>query len=68
MKQAAKQKDYKKRTDDGYPIQSFRSLLKDLGTLCRNYANAQSAQFSILTTPTRLQRRVFELLSLGPIT
>jgi len=62
--QAAKQKDYGKRTDDNYPVQSFRSLLKDLGTMCRNYAKAQSVEFSILTTPTPLQQRVFELLGI----
>lgn len=66
--QAAKQKDSEKRTNDDYPVQSYRSLLKDLSTMCRNYANAQSAEFSILTTPTRLQRRVFELLGLAAIT
>jgi transposase len=63
--QDAKRKDNAKRTDDGYPVQSFQSLLKDLGTLCRNYATAQSSQFSLLTTPTRLQRRAFELLRLA---
>ena len=66
--QAAKLKDSEKRTNDDYPVQSYRSLLKDLGTMCRNYANAQSAEFSILTTPTRLQRRVFELLGLTDTT
>lgn len=62
---AAKRKDNAKTTDDGYPVQSFRSLLKDLATLCRNYATVQSSQFSLLTTPTRLQRRAFELLGLA---
>ncbi len=62
---AAQHKDNKKKTHDGYPVQSFRSLLKDLGTLCRNYAEAQSSEFSILTKPTRLQRRVFDLLGLA---
>jgi transposase len=61
---AAQRKDQQQRTDDDYPVQSFPSLLKDLGTLCRNYAQAQNAEFSLLTTPTRLQRRVFELLGI----
>lgn len=61
---AAQQKDVTKTTDDGYPVQSFRSLLKDLCTLCRSRATAQNAEFSILTNPTRLQRHVFELLGI----
>jgi hypothetical protein len=62
--ESARRKDANKRTDDNYPVQSFRSLLKDLGTLCRNYAKAKSSEFSILTTPTRLQRRAFQLLGI----
>lgn len=62
---AAGQKEITRRTDDDYPVQSFRSLLKDLGTLCRNYATAQSSEFSLLTTPTRLQRRVCDLLGIA---
>jgi hypothetical protein len=62
--EAAKRKDNSKRTKDGYPVQSFRSLLRDLGTLCRNYALAKGSEFSILTTPTNPQRRVFELLGI----
>jgi transposase len=63
--QAAKTKDAQKRTSDNYPVQSFRSLLGDLGTLCRNYATANDNEFTIVTTPTRLQRRVFDLLGLS---
>ncbi len=63
---AAKQKDKERRTTDGYPVQSFRSLLKDLGTLCRNHAKARGADFSVLTTPTQLQRRIFDLLGVAP--
>lgn len=63
--QAAKEKDRTRRTSDQLPVQSFQSLLKDLGTLCRNYATARNAEFPILTDPTPLQRRVFELLKLN---
>jgi transposase len=61
---AAQRKDHQKRTDDDYPAQGFRSLLKDLGTLCRNHALVNNTEFKILTTPTRLQQRVFELLGI----
>ncbi len=60
----AKAKDSDRRTSDNLPVQSFQSLLKDLGTLCRNYAIARDAEFPIVTAPTPLQRRVFELLGL----
>ncbi len=62
---AARMKDATRRTSDDYPVQSFRSLLQDLGTQCRNYAKAQGSEFSILTTPTRLQRRAHQLLGLS---
>lgn len=58
---AAQRKDGSQRTDDNYPVQSFRALVNDLGTLCRNYATASGSDFSILTTPTPLQRRALEL-------
>jgi transposase len=62
--EAAQRKDQTKRTDDDYPAQRFRSLINDLGTLCRNYAVANNTEFCILTTPTRLQQRIFELLGI----
>lgn len=63
--EAAKRKDCDNRTDDDYPVQSFQSMIKDLATLCRNYATAHGADFSMLTTPTRLQQRAFELLGIA---
>ena len=56
--EAAKRKDANKATDDGYPVQSFRVLLDDLGTLAKNRIRAasdQPAEFTLLTRPTRLQ-------------
>ncbi len=64
--EAAKRKDLERRTEDDYPVQGFRSLLKDLSTLCRNYTTAGKTEFAILTTPTRLQRKVFQLLGIAP--
>ena len=61
-----------KRTADDEPVHSFRSLLKDLATLAKNQVcspaktNAEpAAEFEMLTTPTPLQRRAFELLEVG---
>ena len=59
---AAKRKEQDKRSEDGCPVQSFRNLLKDLSTLCRNYTTVAGTDFSILTTPTRIQQRALELL------
>ena len=64
---AAKQKEQQRRTADGFPVQSFQCLLKDLGTLCKNRVRWDSSpdmEFDRLTLPTDLQRRVFELLGL----
>lgn len=66
---AAKRKEQERRTVDGYPVQSFQCLLKDLATQCKNvvrWASAPEVQFERITLPTALQRRVFELLGLAP--
>ena len=66
---AAQRKDCERRTPDGFPVQSFQCLLQDLATLCKNRVRWESApqlEFERLTLPTSLQRRVFELLGLGP--
>jgi hypothetical protein len=65
---AAKRKASFRRTDDGMPIHSFRSLLNDLATLCLNKVSLPSNRkyrFDLPTTPTPLQARAFELLGVG---
>lgn len=65
----AQAKAHTKRTDDGRPVHSFRTLLEDLGTLARNrveLAGADAASFELLTEPTDLQRRAFELMGVTP--
>jgi transposase len=64
---AAKQKEQQRRTADGYPVQSFQCLLKDLATQCKNrvrWNSSPNVEFERVTLPTDLQRRVFELLGL----
>jgi hypothetical protein len=54
-----------KRTPDDLPVHSFQSLLRDLATICLNQiqpADPALPGFQLLTTPTPLQRRAFELL------
>jgi hypothetical protein len=65
---AAKRKATSRRTDDGLPVHSFRSLLNDLATLSLNKVSLPSNRkyrFDLPTTPTPLQARAFELLGVG---
>lgn len=67
----AKAKDRTKRTEDDLPVHSFQTLLADLATLAKNRVRTvggSSCEFYMLTRPTELQRRAFELLgvSLSP--
>jgi len=49
-------------TDDGTPLHSFRTLLRDLATLTRHRVRLGEAHFQQRTTPTAGQQRVFQLL------
>lgn len=65
---AARRKIAARRTDDGLPVHSFRSLLADLATLCLNKVSLPSNpsyRFDLPTTPTPLQARALELLGVG---
>ena len=57
----------RKRTEDDYPVHSFTSLLADLATICANQIQPTNdlPAFTILTTPTPLQRRALELLGIS---
>jgi hypothetical protein len=66
--EAAKRKEQDRRTPDGFPVQSFQCLLKDLATLCKNrvrWTSSSEVEFERVTMPTEVQRHVFELLGLG---
>jgi hypothetical protein len=57
-----------KRTGDELPVHSFASLLGDLATICLNTitpADPALPGFRLVTTPTPLQRRAFDLLSVS---
>jgi DDE family transposase len=57
----------RKRTGDNYPVHSFTSLLADLATICANHIQPahDMPPFTMITTPTPLQRRAFELLGVS---
>jgi hypothetical protein len=62
---AALAKDRTKHTPDGQPVHSFRTLLADLATLCKNrvrLARTDTPSFYVLTQPTPLQRQALDLL------
>jgi transposase len=60
----AREKAAQGRTEDGFPVHSFQTLLQDLATLTRNTVRLKTskATFTDFTTPTPLQQRAFDLL------
>jgi hypothetical protein len=65
----AKAKDATKQAEDGLPLHSFRTLLKDLATLTYNIARTGAnphAEIAITSRPTPIQAKAFELLGLSP--
>lgn len=66
----ARAKEREHLTADGFPVHSFGTLLAELATLTRNRvvpAGAdEAAAFDILTEPTQLQARAFELIGVSP--
>jgi hypothetical protein len=57
----------RKRTDEDTPVHSFTTLLADLGTICANQIQPADDMpaFTMITSPTALQRRAFELLDVS---
>ena len=65
---AAKAKAAWRKTADGLPVHSFRTLLQDLATLTRNTVRLGDAPPAImLASPTPVQREVFDKLQV-PLT
>jgi transposase len=65
---SAQKKKTTRLTPEGLPIHSFNTLLAALGTRCQNRcrltADPSVPPFYLLTEPTALQQRAFELLGL----
>jgi hypothetical protein len=60
---AATRKARTKRTDNGQPVHSFRTLLADLATLTRNTVSCGKApQMALFARPTEIQQRALDLL------
>jgi len=64
----ARRKAQTKRTEDGMPVHSFQTLLEDLATVAKNRVRPKGAgavTFDMITTPTPLQQRAFDLLGVS---
>jgi transposase len=62
---AGERKVATKRTDDGLPVHSFRSLIADLATVTRNImtiSKVEDATFVLYPKLTTAQQRAFEIL------
>jgi len=61
-------KKQRKQTEEGFPVQSFPTLLQALATRCRNTCQVQATKetptFEQVTQATPLQAKAFELLGL----
>ena len=65
---AAKAKAASRKTAEGHPVHSFRTLLQDLGTLTRNTVRLGDAPpAAMLASPTPVQQEVFDKLGV-PLT
>ena len=65
----AKRKSRTKKTREGFCVHSFGTLMEDLGTLSLNEVSLPGGcghRFPMLTEPTPLQSRAFELLDIEP--
>ena len=65
---SAMEKVTTKKTPERLPVHSFAILLADLGTICANQIAPTDAEldgFTLITTPTPLQRRAFDLLGVS---
>jgi transposase len=63
--ESAKVKAGRKRAADGFPVHSFRTLLKDLATICKNRIQPhlpRAIAFDKITVPAPLQAKALRLL------
>jgi hypothetical protein len=63
---ATRAKVRRRKSDDGEPLHSFRTLLADLATLTRNTVRfSDNLPMTVLSRPTSLQQRAFDLLGIA---
>ena len=64
--ESAREKAASKKTADGLPVHSFRSLLADLATLTHNRVRMGEQAFDMLATPTAVQQQALDFLQVRP--
>ncbi len=65
VSESARRKARRKRSEEGRPVHSFRTLLRDLATVTKNRVAPRlpgAEPFDLLARPTELQREAFRLL------
>ena len=65
---SARRKAAGKRTPEGMPVHSFRTLLDDLATIARNCVQpnlAGAPRFDLVTKPTPVQRQALDLVGVS---
>ena len=65
---SARRKAARKRTPEGAPVHSFRTILDDLATIARNRVQPKltgAPPFDLTTKPTTLQRQALDLLGVS---
>lgn len=62
---SALEKARKKKTDDGFAVHSFHSLLGDLATIVMNTCKLATEVVEVITRPTPFQKRVSALLGVN---
>lgn len=65
----AQKKAQQRRTEDGLPVHSFKTLMDDLATISRNTIRLKSSEatFTDFTIPTPLQEKALSLLGVSHI-
>jgi hypothetical protein len=64
----ALRKAHRKRTDEGAPVHSYQTLLKDLATVAKNRIQPRATKalsFDKITSPTPIQQKAFDLLGVS---
>jgi transposase len=62
---SAEEKAQSKTTDDGMPVHSFQTLLQDLRTVALNTVQMGVETCQMVTAPTPVQQRAFDLLKVS---
>jgi hypothetical protein len=61
----AQRKAQRQQTEDGTAVHSFATVLRDMATVAKNRVRLGDVEVDIITTPTPLQQRAFDLLGVS---